>query len=264
MPTVLLVRHGRTTANASGTLAGWTPGIHLDEVGLEQVEALGQRFVAAGLQPALVVSSPLDRCLETARSVVEASFPASAVDVTVDERLGECRYGAWTGRQLTDLAKEPLWRTVQIHPSAARFPDGDLPGESLAEMSARAVACVRAIDAQVEREHGDRAVWVAVSHGDVIKAILADAAGAHLDAFQRWQVDPASVSAVRRTGGATFVLRANDVGGALGGLVPSAAPSSDAVVGGQTGATEQPEGSDTTVDTTGNEPDGQLAAESAG
>ena len=66
-------------------------------------------------------------------------------------------------------------------------------------MQARALDAVREPDAEVEAEHGADAVWVAVSHGDVIKAVLADASGIHLDQFQRILVDPASVSVVRYT-----------------------------------------------------------------
>ena len=245
MPTVLLVRHGRTTANASGVLAGWLPDVNLDEVGRDQADSVGRRLAEAGVVPARVVSSPLPRCVETAERLVAG---VGGIRIEVDERLGECRYGAWTGRPLGDLAKEPLWRVVQDHPSAATFPDGEgetagMPGESITAMAARAVAAVRELDAAVAREHGADTVWVAVSHGDVIKAILADAAGTHLDLFQRVVVDPASVSVVRYTGSRPFVVRTNDIGGSLAGLVPRPAAaqaaephsSGDAAVGGGAG-----------------------------
>jgi probable phosphomutase (TIGR03848 family) len=257
VPTVLLVRHGRTTANASGVLAGWLPGVNLDEVGREQAEAVGRRLREAGLAPVRLVSSPLPRCVETAERILafgeadadaEAGTEAGGIPLDVDERLGECRYGAWTGRPLAELAKEPLWRVVQDHPSAAAFPPGEgesagMPGESIAAMSARAVAAIREIDAQVAAAHGPEAIWVAVSHGDVIKAILADAAGTHLDLFQRIVVDPASVSVVRFTSTRPFVVRTNDIGGSLAGLVPpAAAASGDAAVGGGAGADAGPGG----------------------
>ena len=219
MPTVLLVRHGRTAANSSGVLAGWTPGIGLDDHGRAQVEALGDRIASAGVAVSRVVSSPLQRCQETAAIVVAKA--ADGIPVEADDRLGEARYGSWTGRKLSELAKEDLWRTVQDQPSAVRFPDGDeFPGESMAQMQSRALDAMRSLDAEVEKAHGADAVWVAVSHGDVIKAILADAAGAHLDQFQRIQVDPASVSVVRYTARRPFLLRSNDNGGDLGGLKP--------------------------------------------
>lgn len=232
MATVLLLRHGRTSSNTAGVLAGWTPGVGLDDTGRRQVEDARKRLEQ--LPIARIVSSPLQRCQETA-----AALSAGALDIPVqtDERLGECRYGAWTGRKIADLAKDELWRTVQDHPSAAVFPpSADYAHESLAQMSARAVAAAREIDAEVEREHGPAAIWVAVSHGDVLKAILADALGTHLDEFQRIVVGPASVSAVRYTPRRPFVLRINDATGELGDLLTKQDPSGDATPGGETGA----------------------------
>ncbi|WP_116116233.1 MSMEG_4193 family putative phosphomutase [Austwickia chelonae] len=229
MATVLLVRHGRTTANADGILAGWSPGVELDDHGRGQVRSLADRL--ADIPLVLVVTSPLTRCRQTA----DLAFAGHLAPRQTDERLGECRYGAWTGRALNELTSEPLWHTVQHHPSAARFPDGeDYAGESLRDMSARAVAAVREIDALVESEHGTHAIWAAVSHGDVIKAILADAAGCPLDLFQRWQVDPAGLSVVRYTPDRPFLVRANDTGRPW---TPPAAPSAntDASVGGGAG-----------------------------
>jgi probable phosphomutase (TIGR03848 family) len=235
MPTLILARHGRTTANASGVLAGRTKGVHLDERGLEQAKAAAGRLVDLAL--AAVVTSPLERCRETAREIARAQ--QAPVKVSTERGLVECDYGSWTGRELKTLAKEPLWRTVQAHPSAAVFPDG----ESMADMSARAVAAVRRWDARVEAEHGPDAVWVAVSHGDVIKSILADALGNHLDTFQRIVVDPASLSLVRYTPLRPFVVSVNTTAGSLAHLKPpsrrrrSRRVSSDAAVGGGAGVT---------------------------
>jgi probable phosphomutase (TIGR03848 family) len=158
---------------------------------------------------------------------------------SVHAGLGECRYGAWTGRPISELAKEELWKVVQDRPSEARFPDSAAyPGESMVEMQDRALRAVRETDARILETHGKDAVWVAVSHGDVIKSILSHATGAHLDDFQRINVDPASVSAVRYTSRKPFVLRLNDVGGDLTGLRPPEKPAAeegDAVVGGGAG-----------------------------
>ena len=236
MPTLILARHGRTTANATGVLAGRSKGVHLDERGTEQAQAAGERL--AGLALAAVVTSPLERCRETARAItrLQSTPPATATE----RGLVECDYGSWTGRELKTLAKEPMWKTVQAHPSAAQFPEG----ESMAEMSARAVAAVRRWDAKIEAEHGPDAVWVAVSHGDVIKAILADALGNHLDTFQRIMVDPASLSVVRYTPLRPFVVSMNTSAGDLAHLRPPARKgrssrkrSSDAAVGGGAGTT---------------------------
>jgi probable phosphomutase (TIGR03848 family) len=229
--TVILLRHGRTTSNAGGTLAGHQP-TELDESGRAQAAAVGQRLAAAGLPLAAVVTSPLIRCRQTLELAAPQESP------TVEERLVECRYGDWEGQPLKALAKLPLWRTVQAHPSAATFPNG----ESMAAMSARAVAAVRDWDARVTAEHGPDAVWLACSHGDVIKTIIADALGMHLDLFQRISVDPASVTVIRYTPLRPFLLRANDTAGDLSGLRPPKrrrsrrSTSSDAVVGGGAGA----------------------------
>jgi probable phosphomutase (TIGR03848 family) len=228
VPTCLLIRHGRTSSNANGTLAGWTEGVGLDEVGRGQVWRLAERL--AGLPICELVSSPLQRCLETAQIVV-GGF--DDLPVAMDERLGECRYGAWTGGSLHELAKEPLWRTVQDHPSAARFPDGEIfVGESIAQMQARSLQAVRDIDAAVNDEHGPGAIWALVSHGDVIKSILCDAAGAHLDHFQRMVVGPASLSVVSYTDRRPYLVRLNDDGTDLSGLIQT---QDDAPVGGGNG-----------------------------
>jgi 2,3-bisphosphoglycerate-dependent phosphoglycerate mutase len=235
MATVILARHGRTAANAGGVLAGRSKGVHLDDTGTSQSQAAAERLV--GIELAAVVTSPLERCRETARLLAPGARAIS------DRRLLECDYGDWTGRELKLLAKEKLWRTVQTQPSGARFPGG----ESLPEMSARAVAAIRNRDASVDSETGDHAVWLAVSHGDVIKAILADALGMHLDAFQRIVVDPASLSVIRYTPHRAFVLTMNSSSGSLAHLAAkpsrrrtrrsghSGAHSGDAAVGGGAG-----------------------------
>jgi probable phosphomutase (TIGR03848 family) len=229
--TVVLLRHGRTTANTGGVLAGWTPGVQLDEAGAAQAQAVAERLTEVPL--AAVVSSPLERCRQTAAAVVAGRD----AEVQTDDRLGEARYGDWTGRTLKELVKEPLWKVVQQHPSAAVFPGAD--GEGLAQTQARAVAAVREWNAKL----GPDAVWLACSHGDVIKAVLADALGLHLDQFQRIVVDPASISVVTYTETRPFVVRMNDVGGDVSPLIPPPrkrrrrTKSSDAVVGGGAGTT---------------------------
>ncbi len=230
MTTVILLRNGRTTANTGGVLAGWTPGVQLDETGQAQVQAVAQRLAPVPL--AAVVTSPLERCRQTAAAVTAGRDLA----VRDDDRLGEARYGDWTGRSLKELAKDPLWKVVQQHPSAAVFPGPE--GEGLAHTQARAVAAVRSWNAAL----GPDAVWLACSHGDVIKAVLADALGLHLDQFQRIVVDPASVSVISYTDTRPFVLRTNDTGGDVSGLIPPRRSrrrrkaSSDAAVGGGAGA----------------------------
>ena len=232
MPICLLVRHGHSTANAEGILAGRLDGVLLTDTGRQQVEVLAGRF--AGLSLTRVVSSPLERCRETAQALAGAMSPI--LEVEVDEGLWECGYGAWTGRLITELVDDPLWRVVQDQPSAARFPAHDAyAAESMLEMRHRAVATIRRHDAEVAEQHGPHALWAAVSHGDVIKAVLADAAGSHFDHLQRFRADPASVSVVHYTDRRPFLVGANDTGSDLSRLVPAVqpeVPEGDAPVGG--------------------------------
>lgn len=239
VPTVLLVRHGRTAANAGGVLAGRSPGVDLDERGRVQAAALAERM--APLPLVSVLTSPLERCRQTTAALLATGGTAKVPRpvAVVEPRLSECDYGEWTGRALSTLVKEPMWSVVQSHPSAAAFPGG----ESLRGVQSRAVEAVREHDAKVLAEHGADSVWALVSHGDVIKALLADALGVHLDSFQRIVVDPCSVSVVSYTPLRPFVLRSNDTGGDLTSVIPSprrrrrrgGSRGSDAAVGGGAG-----------------------------
>jgi probable phosphomutase (TIGR03848 family) len=226
---VLVVRHG-LTASTGTALTGWTPGIDLDDRGQAQARALGTRL--AGLRLDAVISSPLDRCQQTATAIATAQ--ESPLPVQLDERVGECHYGDWTGQPLKKLAKDPLWRVVQAHPSAVRFPGPG--GESMLAMQERATGAIRDWNERLGRE----AVYVVCSHGDVIKSILADSLGMHLDMCQRIQVDPCSLSVIRFTPLRPFVLRMNDTTGDVSGLRKpdshGARHEAEAQVGGGAGA----------------------------
>lgn len=230
MPTLILVRHGRSTANTAGLLAGWTPGVALDERGTAQAAELPGRL--ARLPLAAAVTSPLQRCQETLAPLLAAR---PDLPTHTEERIGECHYGDWSGRKLAELADEPLMNIVQQHPSAAAFPGG----ESMRAMQARAVDAVRDWNARIEQEHGGDALYLMCSHGDIIKAIVADALGLHLDLFQRISVEPCSVTAIRYTPARPFVVRLGDTGD-FAGLAPredaSADRGGDAAVGGDAGA----------------------------
>jgi probable phosphomutase (TIGR03848 family) len=236
--TVILLRHGRSTANTSGVLAGRTEGVNLDDHGRSQATGLIERFRGMGSLSA-VVRSPLQRCEQTVAPLVE-HFGCPEI---VDERLLEVDYGQWSGRPIKELLSEPLWRVVQQQPSAAIFPGG----EGLAQVQARAVAAVRELDARFAGEDG-AGVWIACTHGDVIKAVLADAMGMHLDSFQRIVVEPASASVIRYSLARPYVHAVNCTSTLP--AIPSApkpseqaeqkssagSPQSDeAVVGGSTG-----------------------------
>jgi probable phosphomutase (TIGR03848 family) len=231
---VLVVRHG-LTASTGTALTGWTPGISLDDRGRAQAVAVGARLAEVPVDA--IISSPLDRCQETAAEIAAANTAGPALTVQIDERVGECHYGDWTGQPLKKLAKDPLWRVVQAHPSGVRFPGPG--GESFLDMQDRAVTAVRDWNERLGRD----AVYVICSHGDVIKSILTDSLGMHLDMCQRIQVDPCSLSVIRYTPLRPFVLRTNDTGGDVSSLKrpsqesqrASARRDEDAQVGGGAG-----------------------------
>ena len=219
--TLVLIRHGRTSANAEGILAGRSAGVLLDDVGLTQVRHLGERLADVPL--AGIIASPLERTMATAQAILAHQSPETSAVLHEEPLLLEVDYGDWTGRGLAELSEEPLWRVVQDHPSGAHFPNG----EAMSAMAQRAVAAIRTWNANFPGE-----IYAAVSHGDVIKAIVADALGLHLDHFQRIHVEPASVTVIRYTERRPFIVRLNDVGGDVGSLIPARATGPDAAVGG--------------------------------
>lgn len=233
--TVILLRHGRSTSNTAHTLAGRSEGVDLDDKGREQAQSVAARIGSLPIRA--IVRSPLLRCERT----VEPLAAALGLTPVVDERISEVDYGAWTGRKIGELVSEPLWTVVQQQPSAAVFPDG----EGLAQVQARAVAAVREHDRRLAEEHNGDVLWLACTHGDVIKAVVADALGTHLDSFQRITADPASMSVIRYTAVRPFVIHVNHTGDQLtAGLLPKPpqadgqsgeVPPEDAVVGGGAG-----------------------------
>jgi probable phosphomutase (TIGR03848 family) len=228
--TVVLLRHGRSTSNTAHVLAGRSEGVDLDDKGRQQAAELVDRIGELPIRA--VVCSPQLRC----RRTIEPLAAALGIEPVVDDRFAEVDYGEWTGRKIADLVKEPLWGVIQAHPSAAVFPGG----EGLAQVQARAVAAVRDHDTRLAEQNGGDVLWLACTHGDVIKAVVADALGLHLDGFQRVSADPASMSVIRYTRLRPFVLHVNHTGPRLTSALAGApspdgeVPPDDAVVGGST------------------------------
>lgn len=230
--TVILLRHGVSTSNTAHTLAGRSAGVDLTDRGREQAQAIARRLGSLPIER--IVCSPLLRCQRTVAPLADALN----LEAEPDERLLEVDYGDWTGKALADLVTEPLWKVVQRHASGAVFPSG----EGLAQVQFRAVSAIREHDRAFAMKHGGDVLWVACTHGDVIKSILADAFGLHLDGFQRIVVEPASISVVRYTATAPYVWRVNDTGTDLSGLAAISPRTggesrSGPVPGGETGMT---------------------------
>lgn len=181
MTRLILVRHAENDFVRTGKLAGRTPGVHLNEEGKRQAEALGKRL--ADKKIAAIYSSPLERAMETAEAVSK-HYPH--LQILIEEGVWEVDFGQWAGERLRKLSRTRLWGVVQRYPSAARFPNG----ETIREMQSRAVTALENIAAV------NSGNVVIVSHADVIKAVIAHYAGMHLDMYQRIDIAPASISVI--------------------------------------------------------------------
>lgn len=198
MSHILLVRHGQNEWVSKNRLAGWTPAVHLDEQGKDEVSRLAERL--SHLPITAIYSSPLERCMETAAAVA-APFNLETIEL---EAIGEVRYGKWEGKKIKKLAKKRSWFAVQHYPSRFRFPDG----EALRYVQQRAVDAIETL-----AQRHDEEMIVVVSHADVIKLLLSHYLGMHIDLFQRIGLSPASVSILALSEkGPVRILRMNDNG----------------------------------------------------
>ena len=196
MTNFLLIRHAVNDWVSTGRLAGWTSGVHLNDYGKSQAEALGERLKKADLH--CVYSSPLERTVETAEAIVKHR---ENLRVLTFEGVGEVRYGDWQGKKISKLSKDPLWKHVQFTPSRVQFPNGET-------MRGAQMRAVNAIE-ELHRRHPKETIAV-VSHSDVIKMILTHFLGMHLDVFQRINVSPASISTLVLQEGRPFIHNIND------------------------------------------------------
>lgn len=197
MTQILLIRHAVNDFVKTGKLAGWTPGVHLNEEGQSQAEALGRRMAHTPIDQ--LYSSPLERTVETAEAIRRHH---QHLELKPNRELGEVRYGDWEGMEITKLTGRKMWQMVQQYPSRAAFPNG----ETMRDVQTRAV---NAIEKLVEA-HPSEFVAV-VSHADIIKMILAHYLGMHLDEFQRIVIAPASISMLSLGFGRPYVASMNDV-----------------------------------------------------
>ncbi|GDX21372.1 phosphoglycerate mutase [Actinomycetes bacterium] len=196
---IVLIRHAHSQANARGVLSGRLPNISLSEKGIKQSQELASRLGSFPI--AQIRISPMQRCHETIAPWLGALPKTTQKLLVKDENLTEVDYGSWSGKKLSVLSRNKLWKTVQGNPSAMYFPEG----EGLAHMQQRAMTAVH--DSLNVKRSG---VAVLVSHGDVIKAIVASALGMHLDDFQRIVIDPASVTILDYSNGKARLTLMND------------------------------------------------------
>jgi probable phosphomutase (TIGR03848 family) len=197
MTQILLVRHAVNDFVKTGRLAGWTPGVHLNEEGQAQAEALGKRLADAPITH--LYASPLERTMETAEAI-QRFHPG--LSIQSHEGIGEVRYGDWEGMAISALQSRKMWHVVQHYPSRASFPNG----ETMREVQVRAVNAIEELAAR-----HPRGLVVVVSHADLIKMVVAHFMGTHLDNFQRIVISPASITTLMLGYGRPYVVTVNDV-----------------------------------------------------
>lgn len=218
MARIVLLRHAHSVANEKNILAGRMAGISLSNKGRDQANSLVERIGATKFDQ--IAISPMQRCKETISPWMKNH--GGKTPMTVDERISEVDYGSWSGKSLAVLRKKSLWKTVALHPSQMVFPEG----ESLLEMQSRALSSFYSLNAAKGKNPR-----LLVSHGDVIKSIVAHCLGMHLDQFQKLIIEPASLTIIDTDDGVSRLIRFNDVSGNLG----TGTSSTSAALGGSTG-----------------------------
>jgi probable phosphomutase (TIGR03848 family) len=218
MARIVLLRHAHSVANEKNLLAGRTAGISLSKTGKEQAKDLINRL--GNIQFDEVAISPLQRCRETIDPWLDATGTKSRI--VVDDSISEVDYGNWSGKTLASLRRKAQWKVVQDFPSQMTFPEG----ESLLEMQGRALSGFYRLNAV--KGKGPRLL---VSHGDVIKSIVAHCLGMHLDQFQRLVIEPASLTIIDTDSGTSRLVRFNDTKGFLS----SEKSTNQSALGGSTG-----------------------------
>ena len=218
MARIVLLRHAHSIANEKNLLAGRISGITLSKSGKSQALDLVDRLGA--MQFDEIAISPLQRCRETIDPWLSANNAKSRL--VIDESISEVDYGSWSGKTLASLSRKAQWKVVQDFPSQMTFPEG----ESLLEMQGRALSGFYRLNAV--KGKGPRLL---VSHGDVIKSIVAHCLGMHLDQFQRLVIEPASITIIDTDSGVSRLVRFNDAKGFL----TSGKSTNQSALGGSTG-----------------------------
>ena len=183
MPLLLLIRHGENDYVKTSKLAGRMPGIHLNERGQKQAQALAEELKDVPIRA--LYSSPLERAMETAAPIASARN----LEIIPEPDLMDTNIGRWQGKSLKVLRLTKLWSIVQHAPSRFRFPDG----ESFVESQTRYVGVLERI---IQKHNKPRDIVAVVFHADPIKLAVAYFLGMPLDHFQRLSCDTGSLSAL--------------------------------------------------------------------
>lgn len=199
MARLVFIRHAHSTANDAGILSGQLPGVSLSKKGEKQAQLLVERLGASEFDSIRV--SPMQRCEETIAPWLNSGYSRGLKAYEIDESLIEVDYGSWSGRKLSSLSREKMWKVIQDRPSTVQFPEG----ERIKAMQKRALSSV--MQALGDKKNGTH---LFVSHGDVLKALVASLMKIKLDDFQSLVIDPASVTVIDFDGTKSRLLAFND------------------------------------------------------
>lgn len=199
MSRLVFLRHAHSTANDQGVLSGRLPGISLSKSGLVQADSLIERIGASSFDEILV--SPMERCSQTIRPWLQSKYSRGVGEYRIEDKLTEVDYGLWSGRKLSRLSKDPLWKVIQTTPSKVTFPDG----ERIKAAQKRALSSIHEV--HTRKKSGS---YLFVSHGDIIKSVIASLIGLPLDSFQNLIVNPASLTVIDFDGSSGRLLSYND------------------------------------------------------
>lgn len=194
--TVLLVRHGQANSNVTGYYMGWS-NEDLSEIGYTQVRSLASRL--ASLPIASVYSSPLQRTCATATILAKPH----GLEVETSDGIIEIQIGDWQGLHIDEVGQRwpELWKQSRIDPSEITLPNG----ESFQQVTERAI---RGFDKIVAANHGKQVIIV--SHEIVVKVLVAHALGVSNSIYRRFEINNASLSAIRVIDGKARLATLND------------------------------------------------------
>jgi probable phosphomutase (TIGR03848 family) len=196
MAIFLLIRHGHHPLLGKRHV-GRTPGVHLSEEGRNQSETLASQL--AHLPIRAIYTSPLERAQETAAPLERAL----QLQASVREELNEIDIGDWSNLTVQEIENQPGWKEWNELRSCVQPPGGEL----MLSAQARGLGLME----ELRCLHAEEMV-ACVSHGDIVKGLVAHYLGVHLDLFQRIEIEPASVSVVRLEAWGPRVLAVNWTG----------------------------------------------------
>jgi broad specificity phosphatase PhoE len=196
MPTLLLIRHGENEYVKTGKLAGRLPGIHLNERGQKQAEALGEALKEVPITA--LYSSPLERAMETATPIASRRN----LKIIQNPNLMDTNIGKWQGKSLAMLRLTRAWKIVQSAPSRFQFPEG----ESFLDLQTRIANVFEEI---IKKHNKPKDIVAVVFHADPIKLAVSHFLGLSLDHFQRLSCDTGSLTAIYAAEAGSNLLKLN-------------------------------------------------------